>query len=105
LNKRKSIDHGERGDAPAAPPLKVRFCGGCNPAIDRTALAAALRADERAGDAGKIVYISGCSRACASDRKLTSDSPGAVVVAGEHVEGERTAEAEIAAVVRNRLKE
>jgi hypothetical protein len=112
LKQRKSIDDGARGeygDAPPAPPLKFRFCGGCNPVIDRTALAAALRAEECADsdedDSGKIVYISGCSRACASDRILTSDSPDAVVVAGEHVEGERTAEAEIVAAVQNKLKE
>jgi hypothetical protein len=104
-----AVRNGERFEAGGGdrrePRLKFRYCGGCNPVIDRTALADALRAGADEGDAGKIVYISGCSRACASNRALTSDSPDAVIVAGEHVDGERTAEAQIAAAVRRKLKE
>jgi hypothetical protein len=87
------------------PQLTIRFCGGCNPVIDRKALADALRAGERPEEAARIVFISGCSRACASGRVLVSDSPDAVIVAGEHVEGERTAEAQITAAVQDKLKE
>jgi hypothetical protein len=64
--------------------VKVVYCGGCNPHIDRTAVAA---------------------RACASDHLLTSDDPGTVVVAGELVDGVPTPASELAPTVTRKLKE
>jgi len=112
----------------------VVFCGGCNPHIDRGAVAAELAGDAKAagvaGDeadgrprdgaggagpagadragrprAGATVYLSGCPRACASDHRLTSDEPGEVVVAGEVVDGRPTPARDIAATIRQKLKE
>ncbi|HSL96373.1 MAG TPA: hypothetical protein VLA35_10740, partial [Thermoleophilia bacterium] len=80
-------------DAPRGSP-RVVFCGGCNPHIDRGAVAAELAApsggEEAPGGAGPTVYLSGCPRACASDHRLTGDEPGDVVVAGEVVDGRPT---------------
>ena len=108
-------------DDKGAPPCVV-FCGGCNPHIDRGAVAAELAggpsggaagggadaelADEEIGaGTGATVYLNGCPRACASDHRLTSDEPGDVVVAGETVDGRPTPRQDIADAVRQKLKE
>jgi len=121
--------------AGAARRPRIVFCGGCNPHIDRGAVAAELTGDGPGGvpgsgdaaDAGApaasrgaaaagfgedetaggdtTVYLSGCARACASDHRLTSDEPGEVVVAGETVDGRPTPARDLAATVRQKLKE
>ena len=85
--------------------VKVVYCGGCNPHIDRTALAAELPADDPGVRPGATVHVSGCPRACASDHLLTSDDPAAVVVAGELVDGVPTPAPELAPTVTRKLKE
>ncbi|MBN2204030.1 MAG: hypothetical protein JW767_03305 [Thermoleophilia bacterium] len=107
------------------PPasLSVVYCGGCNPQIDRGAVAAELAGDKASGaapaggatagdgdaggaaEASATVYLSGCARACASGHRLTSDEPGEVVVAGELVDGRTTPAHDIAATIRQKLKE
>jgi hypothetical protein len=89
--------------AGAGRPPRVVFCGGCNPHIDRGAVAAELAADTPGTDT--TVYLSGCPRACASDHRLTGDEPDDVVVAGELVDGQPTPRQDIAATVRQKLKE
>jgi hypothetical protein len=119
-------DPATRDDTPGRSPRFV-FCGGCNPHIDRGAVAAELVAASRdaaescgdatgAGEAGvaaggagagtgPTVFLSGCPRACASDHRLTGDEPGDVIVAGEVVDGRPTPRQDIAAAVRQKLKE
>ena len=93
-------------DGPATPGahegIKVRFCGGCNPAIDRAAVAA--EAQGCGAGAGVTLYVSGCARACASDKRLRLEEDAAVVVAGEHVDGEPTASPRLAQEVKDRLR-
>jgi len=85
--------------------VKVVYCGGCNPHIDRTAVAAELPADDPDVSPGGTVHLSGCPRACASDHLLVSDDPGSVVVAGELVDGVPTPASELAPTVTRKLKE
>jgi hypothetical protein len=85
--------------------VKVVYCGGCNPHIDRTAVAAELPADDPDVSPGATVHLSGCPRACASDHLLVSDDPGSVVVAGELVDGVPTPASELAPTVTRKLKE
>jgi hypothetical protein len=85
--------------------VTVVFCGGCNPQIDRTAVAAGLPADDPDLPPGATVHVSGCPRACASDHRLSSDAPAAVVVAGELVDGVRTPKDELVPTVTRKLKE
>jgi hypothetical protein len=80
----------------------VRFCGGCNPAINRAALGAEAQAC--GAGAGVTLYVSGCVRACASGRRLRLEEDAAVVVAGEHVDGEPTAAPQLANAVKDRLR-
>jgi hypothetical protein len=102
------------GDAPG-----VVYCGGCNPHIDRTAVATGLTGDPSPAG-GATVYLSGCPRACASDHRLSGadvaaaagagdagagDARPAVVVAGELVDGVPTPAADIVATVKRTLKE
>ena len=102
--------------------VKVVYCGGCNPHIDRSAVAAGLPLDDQDVRAGATVHLSGCPRACASDHRLTGEqdaAPGAaaeaaprpgrdqvkVVVAGELVDGVPTPEAQLATTITRKLKE
>jgi hypothetical protein len=73
--------------------VSIKFCGGCNPRIDRVGVAANIRnhfASERVEvvynslDADIIVYISGCQASCAM-RYSESDKPS-VVIAGSSVD-------------------
>ena len=93
-------------DSPATPGadegITVRFCGGCNPAIDRAAVAAEAQACD--AGAGATLYVSGCARACASGKRLRLEEGAAVVVAGEHVDGEPTAASRLAEEVKDRLR-
>ena len=85
--------------------VTVVYCGGCNPQIDRTAVAAEVPTDDPGVRPGATVHVSGCPRACASDHLLTSDDPGTVVVAGELVDGVPTSASELAPTVTRKLKE
>ncbi len=132
--------HGDKPDRPDAPagaeprPIDVRYCGGCNPAIDRVAIvaavvevmtdgrsangrvataAAASPGDDRddpaagrtGGDAPPTLFVSGCRRACASGHRLRLGDQKAVVVAGEHVDAVPTAAASLAETVVRSLAE
>jgi len=58
---------------PAETRVKVVFCGGCNPHIDREGVAAALPLDDPDVPEGSTVHVSGCPRACASDHRLVAE--------------------------------
>jgi hypothetical protein len=91
------------GDQMPPEDLTVLYCGGCNPHIDRAAVAAEVRAPEDAPSGGTL-YLSGCPRACASDHRLTADGHAAVV-AGATVDGVPTEPGDLASAVRAKLKE
>ena len=86
---------------------RVVYCGGCNPEIDRAAIARELEAEtgpEPADTAGTTVHLSGCARACASDHQLVDEAAGPVV-AGERVDGVPTPAAAIAEAIARRLQQ
>jgi sulfite reductase beta subunit-like hemoprotein len=101
--------------------VTIVYCGGCNPHIDRTAVAGQLPVDDADVRPGATVHVSGCPRACASGHLLTiqgksddvrgaagAPEPGAgprIVVAGELVDGVPTRAADIAPTVTRKLKE
>jgi hypothetical protein len=107
------------GQTPPVRPVVV-YCGGCNPYIDRSAIADGLPLDDPGVRADATVLLSGCPRACASGHMLTKAAEGApdgaregfpsggapaIVVAGELVDGVPTPAAAIAAAVTRKLKE
>jgi hypothetical protein len=102
--------------------VKVVYCGGCNPHIDRAAVAAGLPVDDPDVRPGTTVHLNGCPRACASDHQLVADGDGqagagaegapagpegppVVVVAGELVDGVPTPPEQLASAVTRKLKE
>jgi hypothetical protein len=117
------------GGTPAERRVKVVYCGGCNPHIDRAAVAAGLPVDDPDVPPGTTVHLSGCPRACASGHQLVADGdepaaslhgqagagaegaptgpdgPPVVVVAGELVDGVPTPSEELAPTVTRKLKE
>ena len=97
---------------PAEKRMEVVYCGGCNPHIDRSAVAADLPVDDPDVPPGTTVHLSGCPRACASGHQLVAEGAPAgrpaapiVVIAGELVDGVPTPSPEIAPTVTRKLKE
>ncbi len=106
---------------PGEGRVRVVYCGGCNPHIDRAAVAAGLPVDDPEVCPGTTVHLSGCPRACASGHQLVAESdeqagtgaegaagpigPRVVVVAGELVDGVPTPSHELAPAVTRKLKE
>ena len=84
--------------------LAVKYCGGCNPSIDRTELVgklAVLLADRNADwklvtlkdnayDA--VLLVNGCPVGCVQKQFLHTTRP-VILVAGESIQRERAAEA------------
>jgi len=108
-------------DTPAEERVKVVYCGGCNPHIDRAAIAAGLPVDDPDVRPGATVHLSGCPRACASGHQLVAeggeeagegaegapagrDGTPVVVIAGELVDGVPTPSQELAPTVTRKLK-
>jgi hypothetical protein len=83
--------------------VKVVFCGGCNPQIDRGALVEELRRDAILAQSDATVYVSGCARSCASGQALTV-SDGGIVVAGECLDGTPTSATDLAAEIKRKLQ-
>ena len=112
---------GDEQTGEARERVTVVYCGGCNPHIDRAAVAAALPDDDPDVRPGATVHLSGCPRACASDHQLSdprsradgradddAGGPGtgpSIVVAGELVDGVPTAAPDLAATVARKIKE
>ena len=107
---------------PAEKRVEVVYCGGCNPHIDRAAVAAGLPVDDPDVPHGTTVHLSGCPRACASGHQLVAeggelagggvegtlagrDQAPVVVIAGELVDGVPTPSPEIAPTVTRKIKE
>jgi hypothetical protein len=83
--------------------VRIVFCGGCNPVIDRVALADELRGDPELAGLDVEIDISGCSRSCATQQLLVSERPDVVIVAGQNLDGRPLEPAELAAAVRRKL--
>ena len=83
--------------------MRIVFCGGCNPVIDRVALADELRADPDLAELDVEIDISGCSRSCAAGQQLADERPGLLVVAGRHLDGRPLDPAELAAAIRQKI--
>lgn len=96
----------------STPQVSIRFCGGCNPRIDRGRIARELRdLFESMGmsvifnstDADIVVYLSGCLSGCAW-KFYPADVPHATV-ADHTVDMESVEEARIVPEVSRKVKE
>jgi 4-hydroxybutyrate CoA-transferase len=75
--------------------IRVKYCGGCNPRYDRTAVTKKLRADfpeavvaETAGDGPDhfVVVVCGCSVACALHGELNGHAGKAIMTSEKEYE-------------------
>jgi hypothetical protein len=97
--------------------IGLKFCGGCNPLIDRARLAAEI--EKLLGPGDKLVrvpapdtletaiLICGCETACAGGPKITGPQGPArkwVMVGGPCVDLEQVPEREMARVIVEKLK-
>jgi len=73
----------------------VKFCGGCNPYIDRVAVFEAIRAKASTvhfvasyeNNIAGILYVCGCQIACPLDDVSAANSGNMVIIAGETIDG------------------
>ena len=84
--------------------LAVKYCGGCNPSIDRAELVgklAVLLAQRNAdwklvtlkeSDYDAVLLVNGCPVGCVQKQFLKETRP-VILVAGESIQWEKTAEA------------
>ena len=90
----------------------ITFCGGCNPKIDRSGLAAQIKQQlERLGmevtfnnvNAQFVVYLSGCTVSCAS--RKAPDDQACVRIAGYSLNSLAVTEEELVRVAVEKVKE
>ena len=85
--------------------MKIVYCGGCNPQIDRRALVDALLEESALADLDITIYVSGCARACASGHELTIVTDNAtVIVAGECLDARATEAAKLVTEIKRKLQ-
>ena len=91
--------------------ISIKFCGGCNPSIDRGKLAAAVQEFLTAHrhnvfynrtEADLVIFISGCSANCAW-RYAETDSPH-IVVAGTRIDGFAVPKEKLESELINKIK-
>jgi hypothetical protein len=92
--------------------IGIKFCGGCNPRIDRGTIAQAVRAYLSSTgctviynrlDVDFVIYISGCTADCAK-RYSTADVP-CIVVAGDSLDAVPVAENELVVEILCKVRE
>lgn len=92
--------------------VSIKFCGGCNPRIDRARIAGEVRDNLTAYGCGVVfnrleadvvVYLSGCTAGCAC-RSCDSHKPG-VVVAANTVDAQPVDEAELGSLISQKARD
>jgi hypothetical protein len=94
--------------------VRVRYCGGCNPVIDRKAVV--NRLENLAESEGPIicftgaeepadvlVLVNGCPHACLEEEAAVENVPWYVSIQGEQVDCKPVAEHRLAEVVRQKI--
>ncbi len=76
----------------SAPRLAIKFCGGCNPSFERTAVAQILRRDLRnvswvlpEEEADLLVIINGCLGSCAERPEVQQTAPENLIIRNHSV--------------------
>lgn len=93
--------------------IGIRFCGGCNPRIGRVAVASNVKKELEAlgyvisghdQDADFLIYLNGCSAACAD--RISDDHLKEVWVAGTMIDQmEKVSEEEIVQEILLRVRD
>ena len=77
----------EAGGGGSTPRLAIKFCGGCNPVIERGEVARKIR-EELAGarwvswegESDLVVVINGCPTACAEREEIRRNSKASLII-------------------------
>jgi len=85
-------EKGQREENISLPRVGIKFCGGCNPVVERGLVAQRIRGEleeEACWVSGEeetdfLLIVNGCRTACADTAEVRSGLP-VVVVAGESV--------------------
>ena len=94
------------------PTIGIRFCGGCNPRIDRGRIARELEQALAAmghpvvynsGEADLVIFLSGCLSGCAF--KYNPKDPPYIAVAATTVDGEEVGENGIVPEVLRKVRQ
>lgn len=91
----------------------VKFCGGCNPSIDRARVFQAMRdlapeitfAGLQETGLEALLVICGCQTICPVEELGLSGHPKAIVVAGEMSDGRVVSESALPAAAVERLRQ
>jgi len=94
--------------------IGIKYCGGCNPLIDRARLVEeinkllpsefALAADESTNQCDLGILVCGCLTACADTPDFKNLARHWIVVAGNSVDHNAIPEAELAGIVVSKIK-
>lgn len=88
LERKKSTREG------GGPRLAVKFCGGCNPVLDRSLLVQKIREGlaevswvswEENSDL--VIIVNGCLTACAERDEIEKRSSAIMCIDGDHISG------------------
>ena len=95
--------------------IGIKYCGGCNPVIDRTKLAQeiekllspeySLSKDQSSNDWDIGILICGCLTACANKPDFKNLARKWIIVAGYSVDLDNAPEEKLADVVVSRIKD
>jgi 4-hydroxybutyrate CoA-transferase len=96
--------------------IGVRYCGGCNPQIDRSRIVMELReglkktglevglTSETEGPVDVVLLVNGCQHACLEGERLESGrSQHVISVRGEMVDDQYVEEGDIAKILIQRI--
>lgn len=93
--------------------IGLKFCGGCNPQIDRLGLVEEIRkrlppgwkltTEPEAAPWERAILVCGCPTACADDPELETLSRRWIRITGVMVEWETTSENKLAEAVLRKL--
>jgi hypothetical protein len=95
--------------------IKVKYCGGCNPVIDRAKLVQEIEellppeiilSDGKAKDKWDIgLLVCGCLTACANKPDFKNIAVKWIVIAGQSVDHHNAPEKELADIVLDKLRQ
>jgi hypothetical protein len=85
-------ERGRGGKSASLPRFALKFCGGCNPTIERGTVAQRIQEGLSSGvcwvsaeeERDFILIINGCPTACANTAEIRGNGP-AIVISGEMI--------------------
>jgi len=103
-----------RSDSAKKKLIGVKYCGGCNPIIDRTKLVReiekllppeySLLKDQSSNNWDLVILVCGCLTACADKPEFKNLARKWIIVAGNSVDHNNAPEKDLAHLVIHKIK-